>query len=113
MSKQAFEGRDAISVQELAQLRRNQQAHLLIDVREADELTICQVEGALHIPMGNVPARLSDVPRDAPVVVMCHHGGRSRMVVNLLQRAGFDNALNLEGGIDAWTRQIDNTLRLY
>jgi rhodanese-related sulfurtransferase len=60
-----------------------------------------------------VPARLSDVPRDAPVVVMCHHGGRSRMVVNLLQRAGFDNALNLEGGIDAWTRQIDNTLRLY
>jgi len=113
MSTPDFEGRDAISVKELEGLRRAGQAHLVLDVREAEELEICRLEGALHIPMGEVPARIAELPRGTPLVVMCHHGGRSRMITGLLRRAGLDNAVNLEGGIDAWARQVDDSLRLY
>jgi rhodanese-related sulfurtransferase len=113
MNIQEFAGRDAISVQELDELRRARRAHLVLDVREAEELEICRLEGALHIPMGQVAARIGELPRDSPVVVMCHHGGRSSMIVGLLRRAGLDNAVNLDGGIDAWARQVDDSLRLY
>jgi rhodanese-related sulfurtransferase len=104
---------DAISVRELEQLRRAAQAHTVLDVREMPELEICRLEGALHIPMGDVPARLDELPRDRPLVVMCHHGVRSRMIVGWLRQAAFTNALNLEGGIDAWARQIDVRLARY
>ena len=113
MNTEDFQGRDAISVQELAELRRNRKPHIVLDVRESDELEICRLEGALHIPMNSVPERIADVPREAPLVVMCHHGGRSRMIVGFLRRAGLNNAVNLEGGIDAWTRQVDPSLQLY
>ncbi len=104
---------DAISVHELAELRRARRAHRILDVREAPELEICHIAGALHIPMGSVPARINDVPKDQPVVVMCHHGVRSRIIVEFLRRAGFSNAVNLDGGIDAWARQIDASVARY
>jgi rhodanese-related sulfurtransferase len=85
----------------------------VLDVREAEELAICQLDDVLHVPMNEVPARLADLPRDQPVVVLCHHGVRSRMVVDYLRGAGFDNAINLDGGIDAWARQIDASVTRY
>jgi len=98
MSTQQFEGRDAIDVQELVELRRAGGPHVVLDVREPDELAICQLEGALHIPMASVPARLGELPRQQPLVVMC---------------AGFENALNLEGGIDAWANEVDSSMAQY
>jgi rhodanese-related sulfurtransferase len=103
----------SISVQELASWRQDDTPHVVLDVREANELAVCALERALHIPMSEIPARLADVPEDAPVVVMCHHGMRSMAVVNFLRRAGRDNAVNLDGGIDAWARQIDTAIRRY
>jgi rhodanese-related sulfurtransferase len=103
----------SISVQHLAELRRDHTPHILLDVREADELEICQLENALHIPMSQVPARLADLPSDQPIVVMCHHGGRSLRVVQFLRQAGRDNAINLDGGIESWALEIDPSIARY
>ena len=56
----------------------------------------------MHIPMADIPARTDDLPTNQLLVVICHHGARSRMVVYFLRNAGFDNAVNLDGGIEAW-----------
>ena len=85
--------------------------HCVLDVREADELAICWLEGSLHIPMTDIPARIDELPTDGPLVVVCHHGARSRMVVDFLRNAGFDNAVNLDGGIEAWACEIDPSMR--
>jgi rhodanese-related sulfurtransferase len=103
----------SISVQELAEWRQSDTPHVVLDVREANELMICQLDSAMHIPMGEIPSRLKDVPEDATVVVMCHHGARSMTVVNFLRKAGRGNVVNLDGGIDAWAREIDNTVGRY
>jgi rhodanese-related sulfurtransferase len=106
-------GQDAISVHQLAEWQERDEAHVLLDVREAEELEICGLAGALHIPMQEIPARLAELPVEGPLVVICHHGMRSMHVVNFLRDAGRDNAINLDGGIDAWARQIDATMARY
>ncbi|GGR16758.1 MULTISPECIES: rhodanese-like domain-containing protein [Agromyces] len=73
----------------------------LIDVREHEELAQARVEGAHHIPLGELVARLDEVPRDRTVYVMCHVGGRSAQAVQYLEQQGID-AVNVEGGILAW-----------
>ena len=87
--------------------------HTVLDVREARELDICRLEGAMHIPMADIPARTDDLPTNQLLVVICHHGVRSRMVVDFLRNAGFDNAVNLDGGIEAWACEIDRLMRRY
>jgi rhodanese-related sulfurtransferase len=86
---------------------------VLLDVREHDELAVAAVAGALHIPMREVPARLSELATDKPLVVMCHSGGRSRRVAEYLLGNGFLTVFNLEGGIDAWSTQIDSHVPRY
>jgi rhodanese-related sulfurtransferase len=113
MDTQYLAGRNAISVQELAGLRRARIAHRILDVREAPELEICRLEGALHIPIAELADRMADIPTGEPVIVLCHHGVRSRMAVGLLQHAGWRNVVNLEGGIDAWSREVDGTVARY
>ena len=104
---------DAISVRELADMRGAGKEHTVLDVREARELEICQLEDALHVPMIEIPDRTADLPTDQPLVVICHHGVRSQMVVDFLRDAGFDNAVNLDGGIDAWACDIDQSTPRY
>jgi len=103
----------SISVAELAAWRHAGTPHTLVDVREAHELAICAIAGATHIPMPQIPAHTGDLPADHPLVVMCHHGGRSQMVVNFLRKNGHMNAINLEGGIDAWSAEVDPTVPRY
>jgi rhodanese-related sulfurtransferase len=103
----------SISVFQLQALRQTGAAHLLLDVREADELEICAIECARHIPMSQVPGRLGELPADRPLVVMCHHGMRSLRVVNFLRGNGFENAINLDGGIDAWAAEIEPAVGRY
>ena len=104
---------DAISVRELAQLRIGGRHHCVLDVREAEEFAICHLEGSLRIPMAEIPARTDELPTAHLLVVICHHGARSRMVVDFLRRAGFDNAVNLDGGIEAWACEIDHAMSRY
>ena len=86
---------------------------VLLDVREPAEVATAAVAAAVHIPMREVPARLDELPRDKPLVVMCHSGGRSSRVAQYLQYNGFSNVLNLKGGIDAWSTQIDSRMPRY
>ena len=102
-----------ITVDELARLRREGVAHAVLDVREAPELAICALEGALHIPMRQVPDSLAEIPRDRPVVVLCHHGVRSWQVTQFLRREGVERAVNLSGGIDAWAIEIEPAMPRY
>src|SRR5262249_31803377 len=99
-----------ISVTELAGRRG---AAAVLDVREPWELEICRLNGSIDIPLASLVERIGELPREAPLVVMCHHGGRSARAVQFLRSRGFANAVNLSGGIDAWARQIDPAMRTY
>jgi rhodanese-related sulfurtransferase len=74
----------------------------LLDVREADEWAAGHAPDAHHLPMMEVPARLSEIPADADVVVVCRSGGRSGQVVGYLMNNGWDNVRNLDGGMRQW-----------
>jgi rhodanese-related sulfurtransferase len=86
---------------------------VLLDVREHVELELAAVAGAKHVPMREVPARLVELERATPVVVMCHSGGRSRRVAEYLASNGFEQVFNLKGGIDAWSTEIDPQVPRY
>ena len=86
------------------------EAITVIDVREGWELAIAHVDFAEHIPMNDIPERLADVPRDVPVVIMCKVGGRSAQVAAYLQQQGYNNVLNLTGGILRWAKEVDPAL---
>ena len=89
------------------------QPPVLLDVREDPELALARIEAALHIPMSTVASRLDELDPGAPTVVMCHHGGRSLQVALFLQRSGFGEVSNLQGGIDGWSREVDPTVPRY
>lgn len=97
----------------LALWRRDGVAHAVLDVREPWEVSVAPLAGAIAVPMGEVPARLVDLPRDVPLVVLCHHGARSFRVMSWLHARGLLNAVNLAGGIDAWSREVDPTVPGY
>lgn len=80
---------------------------LLIDVREADELAEISydVSNIKHIPLGELETRLSEVPKDKQVVVVCRSGGRSGKAQVLLQENGFKNIANMEGGMNTWSEK--------
>ena len=77
---------------------------VLLDVREVEELALARIEGAIHVPMDEIPASLDRLDRAADYVVVCHHGMRSAMVCNFLSGQGYPRVANLSGGIDAWYR---------
>jgi len=84
----------------------------LLDVREEWELKVASVPGIVHIPMGEVPNRLSELDRSTEVVVLCRSGRRSLEIAKLLQQQGF-RAVNLAGGILAWSQDIDSSIPTY
>src|SRR5213596_2254263 len=103
----------AISVHELKRKTETREAFELIDVREPFEYEIARIDGAKLIPLGEIADRTDELQREQPIVVHCHSGKRSAQAVRLLQQRGFSNVYNLEGGIDAWSDQIDPTVRKY
>lgn len=102
-----------IDVEELARWRNDGRDFVLLDVREDDEVRTASIEGARHIPLGDIPARAGELPKDARIVVMCHHGGRSARVTQFLTAQGYDGAINLEGGIAQWSKKIDPSVPSY
>jgi len=104
---------DEISVDELAQWRRDGRRFVLLDVREPDELALAKIEGATWIPMRDIPKRLDELDPAVPVAVFCHHGGRSERVAAFLKAHGFVSAVNVDGGIDAYAQRIDSSIARY
>jgi rhodanese-related sulfurtransferase len=103
-----------ITPEAFAQQRKQQQAPLLLDVREPWEFQTANIPNSLLMPMGEVASRAhNELDPDAPIVVMCHHGARSLNVALWLRDQGFPNAQSLAGGIDAWSRSIDPNIPRY
>ncbi len=98
---------------QLDQLRKTNHSHLLLDVREPSEVRRAAIDGAVHIPMSQLSARVHELPPDTEVVVMCHHGQRSERVAAMLRAKGFNNVKNLIGGIDAWSTDVDPSVARY
>ncbi|MGC1274038.1 MAG: rhodanese-like domain-containing protein [Planctomycetaceae bacterium] len=88
---------------------------LLLDCREASEFEIVRLEQATLLPMSELAERVGELEphRDREIVVHCHHGGRSLRVAMWLRQRGFDRAISLAGGIDAWAERIDSSLPRY
>lgn len=98
---------------ELATHIQNGHAPTLLDVREPWEINLCSLPGALQIPMRDLPARLTELNKDAEIVVVCHHGVRSYHAARYLETAGFGNVINLSGGIAAWADEVDPAMPRY
>ena len=79
----------------------------LLDVREGWEYATSHFPGGTLIPLGDLAARIDEVPRDVDLVVYCHHGMRSARAVAMLRHAGWARVRNLSGGIDRWSIEVD------
>jgi adenylyltransferase/sulfurtransferase len=85
----------------------------LLDVREPREWDIARIEGATLIPLGELPKRMNELPKDSDIIVQCKSGVRSAKAVNLLRENGFNRVQNLQGGILEWIARIDPSLHRY
>jgi molybdopterin/thiamine biosynthesis adenylyltransferase/rhodanese-related sulfurtransferase len=103
----------AISVRELKQKMDARETFQLIDVREPFEYEIARIDGAKLIPLGEIGDRADQLAREGLIVVHCHSGKRSAQAVRVLQQRGFGNVFNLDGGIDAWSDEIDQSVPKY
>lgn len=94
---------------------------VVLDVREGWELQASSLRAdgftLMHIPMRDVPAQLAELQQahspDQPIACLCHHGMRSLQVATYLAQNGFTHVVNLEGGIDAWSQQVDPSVPAY
>lgn len=104
-----------ISCIELQQWLDGESPPLLLDCRERDEHEIVRISTATLLPMSEIQARVGELEslREAEIVVLCHHGVRSRHVTMWLRQQGFLKAKSLAGGIDQWAAEIDPSLPRY
>ena len=86
---------------------------LLLVAREPREVRIVHLEGSRPVPMREIPAIIETLDSQQEIIVICHHGIRSRQVARSLEHQGFSDVVNLSGGLDAWSRHTDNSLPTY
>ena len=101
-----------MSASQLATHLQNTQP-LLVDVREPWEFDICHIDGSINIPMGRITEALEQIDSADETVVICHHGIRSQQVIYYLEQNDVENLVNLDGGVDAWAREVDKDMPLY
>jgi len=90
---------------------------VVLDVREPWELQTASVKAdgfeLIAMPMRSVPARYTELQRDQPIACLCHHGGRSAQVAHFLMQNGFTQIVNVQGGINAWSNEVDPSIPSY
>jgi sulfur-carrier protein adenylyltransferase/sulfurtransferase len=101
-----------ISVHHLKSRLEGGEEVFLLDVREPYEFKIANLKGHL-IPLGQLQTKFGELDKGREIVVYCHHGNRSAFAVQFLKNQGFDRVLNLAGGIDQWSREIDPKVPRY
>jgi adenylyltransferase/sulfurtransferase len=101
-----------LTVKELKARRDAGDDIFLLDVREPYEVQIAQIGGTV-IPQNDVPQRLAEIPRDREIVVHCRSGARSQRIAEFLKQSGYQNVVNLAGGILAWSDEIDPSVQKY
>ena len=104
-----------IDVATVSSMLDNQTPFLLLDCREQQEYDLVHIEGSTLIPMNEIPSRVAELAdhKDGPIVVHCHHGGRSLQVTHWLREQGFHNTQNMTGGIDQWSLEVDPDVARY
>ncbi len=102
-----------IDVATLSAWREAGEPVTVIDVREAWEWAQVHLPSSRLVPLGSLPTQVDSLPRVGALVLLCHHGGRSLQATRFLREIGFDNAVNLSGGIDRWALEIDPSLPRY
>lgn len=105
-----------ISIPETAERhRRSDEGFVLVDIREPDELAVCSIEGAVHIPMGDLASRINeiDADEDTTIALICHTGRRSLKATIFLQQQGLAGTRSVAGGIDWWSLRIDPSVPRY
>lgn len=103
-----------ISVEDVKAKMQDGDSFTLLDVREPWEFETARITGAKLMPMGDVPSRAhQELDPDDHIVVMCHHGVRSMNVTVWLRQQGFEKAQSMRGGIDAWSRRVDEKVPVY
>ena len=85
----------------------------VVDVRDPWEVQICRLENSLHMPMEEIPFRIDELNPEDEFVVICHQGVRSAAICDWMERQGYLRVKNLAGGLDAWARAVDPTMRRY
>ena len=86
---------------------------LLLDVRQDWETRLCRLPDAVHIPIEEIELRTDELNPQDEIVVYCHQGVRSAAVAEYLRQLGFRDVKNLAGGLDAWARAVNPTMRRY
>ena len=86
---------------------------LLLDVREQWEFDYCAIENSILIPMGQLPERLEELNMTKEIILICHHGIRSRQMGYYMEQTGFKNIVNLDGGVEQWAEDVDPTMKRY
>jgi len=107
--EEAFE----ITPQELKTRIDRGDKFVLLDVREANEYSICHLEGAKLIPLREVPNRLNELNLGEEIIAYCKMGKRSQTAADQLRKAGFKKVMSLKGGINAWSNEIDPSVPKY
>ncbi|HUS13169.1 MAG TPA: rhodanese-like domain-containing protein [Pyrinomonadaceae bacterium] len=103
-----------ITATELKQRLDNGDDIQIVDVREANEVAVARIPNTIHIPLGQVINRMSEIDPTRETVVHCKMGGRSARAIDALQRSGFTgNLINLAGGITAWSNDVDPSVPKY
>ncbi len=80
----------------------NAKTHVILDVREQQEWNDAHIDGAIHIPLGELQARAGELPEGTPIYTMCHSGVRSLYAIEMLAQAGHEGAKSIAGGMVAW-----------
>jgi len=90
---------------------------LLLDVREQWEFDYCSLKDSILIPMGQLPYELetlaAEIGLEREIIMICHHGIRSRQMGYYMEQAGFKNITNLDGGVEQWAEDVDKTMKRY
>jgi rhodanese-related sulfurtransferase len=86
---------------------------VILDVREPWEIAVASLPGTVHIPLRDLARRVDELDASRDVVVMCRSGGRSQQAAQFLATRGFARVSNLDGGILAWSRDVDPTVAIY
>lgn len=88
-------------------------APILLDVREQWEFDYCNIKDSILIPMGQLPARLDELDTSKEIIMICHHGIRSRQMGYYMEQMGFSSITNLDGGVEQWARDVEPTMKRY
>ena len=94
-------------------LESAENAPFLLDVREPQEFAYCRIDGAVSIPLRELPRRAHELPAGRKIVAICHHGVRSLQAAVYLKQTMSLEVMNLQGGVAAWAQEVDPSMKRY